>query len=102
MDDASTPLHLPAQAAALPRSWSSEVLARIAGANVRVLRMDAAGFAEEVHDHDEIVHVVEGRFRLGLGAQVLDLDAGDFFVIRAGVRHHGAEGSHGTLLLLDC
>ena len=98
-DDAT--IHLPARAATLPSAWKSEVLARLAGAHIRLIRMDRAGFAEEVHDHDEIVYVIEGRFRLGLGARVLDLDAGDFHVIPAGVPHHGAEGSHGTLLLLD-
>jgi mannose-6-phosphate isomerase-like protein (cupin superfamily) len=101
-------VHLPTRAAALPGSWSSVRLARIGGAggkggaNLKVLRMDEAGFVEEVHDYDEAILVVDGRFRLGLGDEIIELGAGDFFVIPAGVPHRGEPGgSQGTLMIFD-
>jgi mannose-6-phosphate isomerase-like protein (cupin superfamily) len=98
----TTTIHLATRSAALARPWSSEVLAKIAGAHLKILRMDDAGFAEEVHDYDEAILVVEGRFRLGLGEEIVELGAGDFYVIRAGVRHRGEPGgSHGTLMIFD-
>jgi len=95
-------VHLPSKAASLASTWRSEVLARVGGANLKVLRMDEAGFAEEVHDYDEALLVVEGSFRLGLEEEIVELGAGDFFVIPAGLRHRGLPGgSHGTLLIFD-
>ena len=95
-------VHLPTRAAALSGSWSSVRLARSGGTNLKVLRMDDAGFAEEVHDYDEAILVVEGCFRLGLAGEVIELGAGDFFVIPAGVPHRGEPGgSRGTLLIFD-
>jgi quercetin dioxygenase-like cupin family protein len=67
--------------------------------------MTEAGFAEEVHDYDEAILVVEGCLLLGLGDdEVVELLAGDFFVIPAGLRHRGVArsgGSHGTLMIFD-
>ena len=64
--------------------------------------MTDAGFAAEVHDYDEAILVVEGRLRLGLADAVVELAAGDFYVIPAGVRHRGEPGgSHGTLMIFN-
>jgi quercetin dioxygenase-like cupin family protein len=94
-------INLTAKAGAMRHAWRSEVLSKIGGANIKVLRMDAQPFDEEVHDYDEAVLVLGGRFLLGLEGRTIELTRGDYFVIAAGVRHHGAPGSHGTLMIFD-
>ena len=45
----------------LPRAWNSMVVGQAAGANLKVLRMDAAAYPDESHDFDEAL----GLFRAG-------------------------------------
>ncbi|WP_235499536.1 hypothetical protein [Frateuria sp. Soil773] len=42
--------HLADLARRLPDAWTSSVLARIGTARLKLLRMDAASHAQEVHD----------------------------------------------------
>jgi quercetin dioxygenase-like cupin family protein len=88
-------------AAGLPRAWASMPFAGIAGARLKVLRMDAAPYPPEVHDHDEALLVLEGRMLLQVQDREKTLEAGEVFVVPAGTRHGVAAGSHGTLLVVD-
>jgi quercetin dioxygenase-like cupin family protein len=82
-------------------AWRSKVVARIGGANVKVLRMDAQPYAEETHDYDEGLLVIDGEMMLVVGAEVVRVGAGEMYVVPAGVPHAVGAGSHGTLVILD-
>lgn len=85
----------------LPRAWSSKIVGRAAGANVKVLRMDATAYPDESHDFDEALLVLEGCMRLDLQGEVTEVRAGEVFIVPAGVSHAVAPGSHGTLVIID-
>jgi quercetin dioxygenase-like cupin family protein len=92
---------LAAVADQLPRAWTSIIVGRAAGANVKVLRMDAAAYPDESHDFDEALLVLDGCMRLALQGQVIEVNAGEVFFVPAGVPHAVAPGSHGTLVIID-
>ncbi len=94
-------INLASIAEQLPRAWNSTVVGQAAGANVKVLRMDAAAYPDESHDFDEALLVLDGCMRLDLQGQVTEVRAGEVFVVPAGVPHAVAHGSHGTLVIID-
>jgi quercetin dioxygenase-like cupin family protein len=94
-------IHLASIADQLPRAWSSLVVGRAAGANLKVLRMDDAAYPDESHNFDEALLVLNGCMRLALQGQITEVNAGEVFIVPAGVPHAVAPGSHGTLVIID-
>ena len=90
------------EAAELPQSWKSRIVAKIAGANLKIIRMDESGIPFESHsDFDEALFVLEGSMTLEVEGELIEMGAGDFFVVPAGKSHRVLEGSHGVLFLVD-
>ena len=92
---------LRARAAGLGEAWSSVVVAGFGDARLKILRMDAGAYPEEVHDYREGLLVLEGEMRLRVGAQTLFVKAGEVYVVEPGVAHAVEPGSHGVLAILD-
>jgi quercetin dioxygenase-like cupin family protein len=88
-------------ARALPGAWRSTVLGQAAGANLKVLRMDAAAYPAESHDFDEALLVLDGQMNLEMLGETVAVTAGSMVIVPAGVPHAVAPGSHGTLLIVD-
>ena len=64
--------------------------------------MDEGGIPPEVHaEFDEALLVVDGRMELEVDGRVIELEAGDFYVVPAGMSHRVLPGSRGTLFLID-
>lgn len=100
-ETAATPYVLPDIAAGLPRPWASTAFAAVAGARLKVLRMDAQAYPHEAHDHDEALLVLDGRMLLEVEGRAVAVEAGGLFLVPAGAVHGVAAGSHGTLLVID-
>jgi mannose-6-phosphate isomerase-like protein (cupin superfamily) len=88
-------------AAALPHAWRSRVVARIGGAQIKIVRMDAAPYEAERHDFDELLMVVDGVMELDVGGTAVTVRSGEMYVVPAGVSHAVASGSAGTLVIVD-
>ncbi|MFB6697073.1 cupin domain-containing protein [Streptomyces rubiginosohelvolus] len=88
-------------ASALPRAWSSTVLARVGTASVRVLRMDALPVGEERHEEAEVLLVLDGRLELSVDGREVTVEPGGMYVVGAGVAHAVRPGSRGTLVIVD-
>ncbi len=86
---------------AMPTAWRSTVLGQAAGANVKVLRMDAVAYPVESHDFDEALLVLDGQMKLDIQGRPVELSAGEVFIVPAGVPHAVAPGSYGTLVIID-
>ncbi len=94
-------INLNAQALSLSHTWRSTILGQAAGANIKVLRMDESEFSEEVHDFDEALIVLEGKMNLSLNGTSIEVNAGELFIIQAGIPHAVEAGSYGTLIIVD-
>ena len=88
-------------AATLPQAWRTTVAARLPGIAVKVLRMDDAAYPEEVHDYEEALLVLEGCMCLQWGDRTESFHAGELCVVPPGLAHAVAQGSQGTLLILE-
>lgn len=85
----------------LPVPWSSQPMAMVGPARIKVLRMDPQPYEEEVHDYNEALLVVEGRLQLRVRQQHITVERGQMYLVEAGVPHAVAPGSHGTLVIVD-
>ncbi|HET6432666.1 cupin domain-containing protein [Dyella sp.] len=94
-------IDLHAVADGLPAAWSSRIVGRAAGANLKVVRMDGAAFPEEVHDFDEALLVMSGRMNLHVAGALVQVNAGEVFIVPAGVPHAVDSGSDGVLVIVD-
>ncbi|MBP7454179.1 MAG: cupin domain-containing protein [Ottowia sp.] len=87
-------------AAATADAWRSSVLARVGGANLKVLRMDETPYPDESHGYPEALLVLDGQLNLTVGQDAVTVRAGEIYIVPAGVAHAVAAGSCGTLVIL--
>jgi quercetin dioxygenase-like cupin family protein len=87
-------------AGSLPEAWRSTVLGRAGDANVKVLRMDASDYADEIHDHAEALLVIDGHMNLRVDGDLHRVAAGEVVIVPAGTVHGVAAGSTGTLFVV--
>ncbi|MGC5703200.1 cupin [Pseudomonas sp. NFXW11] len=85
----------------LPEPWQSAKLGQIGPARIKVLRMDGQPYPEETHDFDEGLLVTQGCLRLGIDQAVVQVLAGQMYLVQAGQAHSVLPGSHGTLVIID-
>ena len=88
-------------AANLPFPWKSSIVGRTSGANLKILRMDDRTYAAEVHEYVEALIVLDGCMNLSIGDKLVTVQAGEMYVVPAGLPHGVATGSYGTLLIVD-
>lgn len=88
-------------AAGLKATWSSMSVGKAAGANIKVVRMDASPYPNEVHEFVEALLVLEGQLNLEIGGETVRVGPGEIFMVPAGQAHAVAPGSYGTLVIID-
>lgn len=93
--------HLVDLASSLPESWRSKIVGEAAGANFKVVRMDGRAYPNESHSFNEALLVLEGQLNLQFGEEVTPVRSGEVYIVPAGLPHAVAEGSHGTLVIID-
>ncbi|QHD05424.1 cupin domain-containing protein [Pseudomonas sp. R76] len=94
-------LDFAAIAGQLPDSWKSTRLGQVGPARIKVLRMDEQAYEEETHDYNEGLLVVSGLLRLSIGNEEIRVEAGQMYLMEAGIAHAVLAGSHGTLVIID-
>ncbi|CAM7148067.1 MULTISPECIES: cupin domain-containing protein [Enterobacter] len=92
---------LKTEANTLNEAWRSRVLGNIGEANLKILRMDERSVAEEVHEYDEGLLVIDGRLELSVNGKNISVSAGELYIAKAGVPHTVETGSVGTLVIID-
>jgi len=83
-------------------AWKSFDVAQVNGQNVRVRVMQDSTAEWHVHeDSDEAFFVLSGTFFLDTEKGTQPIDAGQFGVVLAGIRHRGRVEGRTTLLVID-
>ena len=91
-----------ALAAGVDEAWKSFTLAQVNGQNVRLRVMQDRTAEWHVHaDSDEAFFVLSGTFFLDTDNGTQRIDAGQFGVARAGVRHRGRVEGRATMMVID-
>lgn len=85
----------------LPDAWRSRVISHVGNAQIKLLRMDTSPHAEEVHDYNEALLVLQGKLVLFVEGQCRTLNAGELLMVEAGQPHAVCAGSNGSLLIVD-
>lgn len=85
----------------LPSAWSSTILGKMGNAQFKVLRMDGAAYPDETHSFAEVLLVLDGQLNLVIDEQTLVVKAGEAFIVPENTPHSVAQGSFGTLVILD-
>ncbi|TFW10172.1 cupin domain-containing protein [Oxalobacteraceae bacterium OM1] len=94
-------INLRETAAQLPLPWKSTIVGSASGANLKVLRMDGRTYAPEAHEYAEALIVLDGCMNLSIEDRMVAVKAGEMFLVPSRVLHGVADGSHGTLLIVD-
>ena len=89
------------RATQLEHSWRSTRLARVGGASLKLMRMDAQGYPEETHAYAEGLLVLDGELHLDVAGEAVTVAAGQLYMVPAGVPHAVRPGSSGGLLIID-
>ena len=92
----------PLQAAGqLTEHWSPRVIAEVDDAYVKVAKLQGS-FGWHSHDHeDELFLVLQGSLSIELENEVVDLAAGELFVVTKGVRHNPIAKEECLVLLVE-
>lgn len=88
-------------AAAKAEAWRSSIVGEVGPAKIKVLRMDAQPYGEEIHDYNEALLVVDGKLLLQIGHETVVVEAGQMYLAPAGTAHSVLPGSHGSLVIID-
>ena len=92
---------VPRVIAGLPDYWRPADLATVNDAIVRTAKLLGA-YDWHHHEEDELFLCWEGSFRIELaGADAVQLNAGDLFVVRAGIEHRPVADEPAVTLLIE-
>ncbi|MFJ4374529.1 cupin domain-containing protein [Pseudomonas japonica] len=94
-------MDLNAIAEELPVSWKSNVIGQSGNCNIKILRMDGQAYPDETHDYNEALIVIKGTLLLVVDNETIRVAEGEMYLALAGIPHAVAEGSHGTLMIID-
>ena len=85
----------------LPSFWQSKILGQSGNCNIKILKMDAQQYPDETHDYNEALIVISGKMFLIVEGQQIQVSEGEMYLAPAGVAHSVAQGSYGTLMIID-
>ncbi len=55
----------------------------------------------EIHAYNEGLLVISGQLRLSIGDEEIRMQAGQMYLVEAGIAHAALTGSQGTLVIID-
>ena len=88
-------------AASLTELWSPRVVAEVDDAYVKVAKIQGS-LAWHSHDNeDELFFVLKGSLRIEMDGHAVELEEGDLYVVRKGVRHNPVADEECHLLLIE-
>ena len=90
-----------AAAAALAEYWSPRVIGELDDSYLKVAKV-LGTFGWHSHgDEDELFMVLEGRLRIEMELNTVELAAGELFVVPKGVRHNPVAEAECLILLIE-
>lgn len=95
------PISPKAAAASLTELWSPRVLGEVDEAFVKVAKVQGS-LAWHAHEReDELFLVLQGRLRIEMEQETVELEEGELFIVPKGVRHNPVAEAECLLLLVE-
>ncbi|MBV8623130.1 MAG: cupin domain-containing protein [Herbaspirillum sp.] len=88
-------------AEALPTFWTSRIIGQSGNCNIKILKMDGECYPDETHSYNEALVVISGEMLLVVDGETIRVSQGEMYLAPAGLPHAVAQGSHGTLMIID-
>jgi mannose-6-phosphate isomerase-like protein (cupin superfamily) len=89
------------KAASLTELWSPRVVAEVDDAYIKVAKVHGSLAWHSHEKEDELFFVLEGRLRIEMEDRVVELGAGEMFVVPKGVRHNPVAEQECHLMLIE-
>ena len=94
-------VNLEQAAGALDELWSPRVVARVSDQYVKVAKVQGEFVWHAHEDEDELFLILRGSLRIQMEEGDVVLEAGDLFVVPAGVRHNPVADEECWLALIE-
>lgn len=88
-------------AAALTELWFPRVVGTVNDVYIKVARIRGALAWHSHEDEDELFYVLEGRLRIEMTPDTVELREGEMFIVPKGVRHNPVAEAECLLLLIE-
>jgi quercetin dioxygenase-like cupin family protein len=85
----------------LTELWSPRVIAEFDDSYVKVAKVKGTLAWHSHADEDELFYVLRGHLRIEMEREVVELDAGDAFVVPKGVRHNPIADDECLVMLIE-
>jgi len=94
-------INLASKLASFDESWVPKVVGELNGQHVKVFKADGEYIWHQHEHEDEMFLVLEGRLDIHLRDRVVEVAAGEFFVVPRGVEHKPASADGAHVLLFE-
>lgn len=81
--------------------WSPRIVGELNGQHVKLAKLKGEFIWHQHEQEDEMFLVLEGRLRIELRDQVLELEAGEFVIISRGTEHRPVAAEEVAVLLFE-
>ena len=81
--------------------WSPRIVGELNGQHVKLAKLKGEFIWHRHEEEDEMFLVLEGRLRIELRDQVLELEAGEFVIIPRGTEHRPVAAEEVAVLLFE-
>ena len=88
-------------AASLTELWSPRVVAEVDDAYIKVAKVHGSLAWHSHENEDELFLILKGRLRIELEGASVELNEGELFVVRKGVRHNPVAEQECHVMLIE-
>jgi len=81
--------------------WSPRIVGELNGQNVKLAKFEGEFVWHHHEEEDELFLVLRGRLSIHLRERIIELDAGEFFIVPRGVEHKPVAAGEAHVLLLE-
>ena len=85
----------------LTETWSPRVVGELNGQHVKLAKLAGEFVWHDHRDEDELFLVLEGQLAIHLRDRVIELEAGEFFIVPRGVEHRPVARGEAHVLLFE-
>ena len=81
--------------------WYPRIVGELNGQHVKLVKLEGEFVWHHHADEDELFLVLDGHLSIHLRDDVIELDAGEFFIVPRGVEHKPVAAQEAHVLLLE-